>query len=75
MKRYLSFLVAVVFIIGFVDEGNSNTYLLSPTDDSWVYLYKPNENYGSDTGIATAIQLHVAKGIRISQVQHSDIEW
>jgi hypothetical protein len=58
MNRYLSSFVAAVFIIGigFVDEGNSNTYSLSPTDDSWVYLNKANENYGSDTGIATTIQ-------------------
>ena len=51
MKRYLSFLVAVVFIIGigFVAEGNSNTYLLSPTDDSWVYSFSPNTNYGIGT--------------------------
>ena len=57
MKRYLSFLVTVVFIIGigFVAEVNSKTYLISPTDDSWVYSFSPNTKYGSDTGIATDI--------------------
>ena len=66
MKRYLSFLVVVVFIIGigFIAEVNSKTYLLSPTDDSWVYAYTPDKNYGSatDTGIATAIQYMSPRG-------------
>ena len=77
MKRYLSFLVTVVFIIGigFVAEVNSNTYLLSPTDDSWVYSYTPDKNYGSEYRHSYCHSIHVAKGIRISQVQHSGTEW
>ena len=48
MKRYLSFLVAAVFIIGigFVTEANSDIHLLSPTDDSWVYLYNSTFAHG-----------------------------
>ena len=64
MKRYLSILVAVVFIIGigFVAKVDSNTYLLSPTDDSWVYSYAADTNYGSGTGIATAIAYMSPRG-------------
>ncbi len=57
MKRF-SYLLFVVIIFMGLDLGakaDADTYLLSPIEDSWVYSFSADTNYGSDPGIAIAI--------------------
>ena len=50
-------LCAIAIIIAASCGGHclAGTYQITPSEDSWVYSFAPNTNYGSDTGVATDI--------------------
>ena len=52
-RTTIALLIAVTVLSG----GNSlaGTYQIAPTEDTWVYSFAPDNNYGSDTGLGITI--------------------
>ena len=49
----LLFAAALTIAVSFGGQCLAGTYQITPSEDSWVYSFAPNTNYGSDTGVAT----------------------
>ena len=47
--------VVIAAMMLFGGESNAGIYQITPSEDSWVYSFAPNTNYGSNTGVATDI--------------------
>jgi len=58
----LSMLIMLLPLAGWVKAADASTYLLSPSQDSWVYQYTADQNYGGDAGLGTAIQFMSPRG-------------
>jgi hypothetical protein len=52
-RTTLALLIAVAVFSG--AHSFAGTYQILPTEDTWVYSFTPDSNYGSDTGLGIAI--------------------
>lgn len=56
MKSNLCIVLVMAFLMLSGKQSLAAVYNLTPTDDTWVYSYAPDTNYGTDNGFATDIQ-------------------
>jgi hypothetical protein len=75
MKRYQSML-AVAFLlwgISLAHDLYAATVILNPTEDTWIYQYAPDTNYGSSEGIASDIQYMSPRGYALLKFDVSSL--
>jgi hypothetical protein len=51
----LLYAIAIIIAVSCGGHCLAGTYQITPSEDSWVYSFAPDTNYGRDTGIATDI--------------------